>query len=94
MELTKSLAGKVAVVTGSSRGIGKAIAIGLGSAGAKVIVNYNRSATQAEEVVAQIKAAGVTHVLPQEVLLSGLTQVRACEAHTGPARRLLPHERS
>ena len=58
MNLTESLAGKVAIVTGSSRGIGKAIAIGLGSAGAKVVVNYNRSASQAEEVVSQIKAVG------------------------------------
>jgi len=49
---------KVAVVTGGSRGIGRAIALALGSQGAKVIVNYNSSADAANEVVEQIKAAG------------------------------------
>ena len=58
MDLTKSIAGKVAVVTGSSRGIGKAIALALGSAGAKVVVNYNQSSAQADEVVRLIKEVG------------------------------------
>jgi len=49
---------KVAVVTGGSRGIGRAIALYLGERGAKVIVNYNSSADAANEVVAQIQAAG------------------------------------
>lgn len=49
---------KVAVVTGGSRGIGRAIALYLGQQGAKVIVNYNSSADAANEVVEQIKAAG------------------------------------
>jgi 3-oxoacyl-[acyl-carrier protein] reductase len=42
---------KIAIVTGGSRGIGRAIAIALGRAGAKVIVNYRNSADKAEEVV-------------------------------------------
>lgn len=50
--------GKVAVVTGGGRGIGKAIALALGKAGCKVVVNYSASAAAAEEVVAQIKQAG------------------------------------
>lgn len=50
--------GKVCVVTGASRGIGKAIALKLGSEGAKVVVNYASSADAAEEVAAAIKASG------------------------------------
>ena len=49
---------KVAVVTGASRGIGKAIAMELARTGALVIVNYNGSREKAEEVKAQIEAEG------------------------------------
>jgi len=52
------LTDRVAVVTGSSRGIGRAIAIKLASLGAKVIVNYNSGADAANEVVTEITAAG------------------------------------
>ncbi len=52
------LDGKVAIVTGSSRGIGRAIALKLASLGAKVVVNYNRGAQAAQEVVEEIKAQG------------------------------------
>jgi 3-oxoacyl-[acyl-carrier protein] reductase len=52
------LNGKVAIVTGASRGIGRAIAVVLAGEGAKVVVNYNSSAEAAEEVVSQIEAAG------------------------------------
>lgn len=52
------LAGKVAVVTGASRGIGQHIAQDLAHHGAKVIINYNASAEAAEAVVAGIKEAG------------------------------------
>ena len=53
-----NLQGKVALVTGASRGIGKAIAVELGKRGAKVIVNYSKSAEGANEAVEAIKAAG------------------------------------
>lgn len=52
------LTGKVAVVTGASRGIGRQIAKTMAREGATVIVNYNGSAAKAEEVVAEITEAG------------------------------------
>ena len=52
------LEGKIALVTGASRGIGRQIALTLGAKGAAVIVNYNGSAQKAEEVVKEIEAAG------------------------------------
>ena len=52
------LQGKIAVVTGSSRGIGAAIAKELAAQGATVIINHRDSATQAEAVTAEIIAAG------------------------------------
>jgi 3-oxoacyl-[acyl-carrier protein] reductase len=53
-----SLEGRVAVVTGASRGIGRAIALELSRRGAAVVVNYNQSAEAAREVVSQILAEG------------------------------------
>ena len=52
------LTGKVAVVTGASKGIGAAIAKALGAQGAAVVVNYASSRSGAEAVVAEIVAAG------------------------------------
>ncbi len=54
----KELSGKVALVTGASRGIGRAIALKLGSLGAIVLVNYNGSADRAREVAEQIEGLG------------------------------------
>jgi len=61
-EQTGELAGKVALVTGASRGIGRAIAVALGSRGAKVIVNYAANEAAAGEAVAAVQAAGGTAV--------------------------------
>ncbi|MGQ9682923.1 MAG: 3-oxoacyl-[acyl-carrier-protein] reductase [Anaerolineae bacterium] len=52
------LTGRVAVVTGASRGIGKAIAVRLAAQGAAVVVNYRADAAGAAEVVEEIGAAG------------------------------------
>jgi tetrahydroxynaphthalene reductase len=52
------LDGKVAIVTGSGRGIGSAIAVELGRCGAKVVVNYAKSSAPAEKIVAEIKSFG------------------------------------
>jgi len=56
--MDRLLENKVAVVTGASRGIGRAIALELARRGACVVVNYHRSADAAAEVVAAIEATG------------------------------------
>jgi 3-oxoacyl-[acyl-carrier protein] reductase len=53
-----SLANKTALVTGASRGMGRATALELAAAGARVIVHYGRNADEAKAVVDQIRAAG------------------------------------
>ncbi len=52
------LTGKVALVTGASRGIGRAIALGLAEAGADVVVNYKENKAKAEEVAQKIESMG------------------------------------
>lgn len=52
------LSGKVALVTGSGRGIGRAIALRLAQSGADVVINYHRNAAPAEEVASQIRDLG------------------------------------
>src|SRR5260370_29372136 len=53
-----NLSGKTALVTGSSRGIGRASALALAAAGAQVLVHYGRGATEADGVVGEIRKAG------------------------------------
>jgi NAD(P)-dependent dehydrogenase (short-subunit alcohol dehydrogenase family) len=53
-----TLTGKTALVTGASRGIGRASALALAKAGARVLVHYSSGATEAAAVVAEIRAAG------------------------------------
>jgi NAD(P)-dependent dehydrogenase (short-subunit alcohol dehydrogenase family) len=53
-----ALVGRTALVTGGSRGVGRAIAVRLAAGGAAVAVNYRRDADAAEEVVAEIEKAG------------------------------------
>lgn len=52
------LAGKVALVTGGSRGIGAAVAVRLAEEGADVVLTYEQAADRAAEVVARIESAG------------------------------------
>ena len=56
--LNINLSGKVAVVTGASLGIGRATALALGRAGAKVVINYRSHQEQAEEAVRAVKETG------------------------------------
>ena len=58
MNELKPLDGKIAIVTGASRGIGRVIALELGGQGATTIVNYYSSEAAAQEVVAEIREAG------------------------------------
>jgi len=56
----RELEGKIALVTGGSRGIGRAIGVALGRQGAKVILNYTANEAAAAEAVAAVAAAGGT----------------------------------
>ncbi|KAL9689024.1 hypothetical protein QQ045_033453 [Rhodiola kirilowii] len=57
-EVKPAVEAPVVIVTGASRGIGKAVALALGKSGCKVLVNYARSAKEAEDVCKEIEAAG------------------------------------
>jgi 3-oxoacyl-[acyl-carrier protein] reductase len=61
--MARELDGKVALVTGASRGIGRAVAVALGARGAKVIINYVSNEGAAAEAVAAVAAAGGNAVL-------------------------------
>ena len=69
------LNGKVAVVTGASRGIGRAIALRLAAEGATVVVNYNGSQARAEEVKKEIEENGGT----AEIRQCNVSDYHACE---------------
>ena len=53
-----TLSGKTTLVTGASRGMGRASALALAAAGAQVLVHYGRGANEADSVVAEIPKAG------------------------------------
>ena len=63
------LSGKVAIVTGASRGIGRATALALASEGANIVVNYASSGAAAEAVVAAIETMGAGQEGPQAIAL-------------------------
>jgi 3-oxoacyl-[acyl-carrier protein] reductase len=68
------LQGKVAVITGASRGIGRAIALELATQGANVVVNYATSSVAADNLVAEITAAGGS-AFPLQADVSKIDQV-------------------
>ncbi|MBE6073732.1 MAG: 3-oxoacyl-[acyl-carrier-protein] reductase [Selenomonas ruminantium] len=73
------LDGKVALVTGASRGIGRAIAIRLASEGAKVAINYAGNTAKAEEVKAEIEKNGGEAILVQ----ADISSTEAVDAMVG-----------
>src|SRR5690349_288419 len=75
------LAGKVAIVTGASKGIGAGIAKGLAAEGAAVVVNYCSSREGAERVVNAIEAAG-GRALAYRADLAKSEEIRAMFAET------------
>jgi 3-oxoacyl-[acyl-carrier protein] reductase len=74
--VSHNLDGKIALVTGASRGIGAATARLLASSGAHVAINYARSADRAEKVLAEIRAAGGT----AELFPADIADPRAIQA--------------
>jgi NAD(P)-dependent dehydrogenase (short-subunit alcohol dehydrogenase family) len=94
------LAGRVALVTGGSRGVGRAIALRLAADGAAVAVNYRRDDAAAHETVAAIEAAGGRAVACQaaigddqavtamaEAIRSGLGEIDILVSNAGTASR-------
>ena len=76
----KCLAGKTAIVTGSSRGIGRGIAIRFAQEGANVVVNYAGSLSAGEETLAEVIAAGARGVLLQADVSSAPEVIGLVEA--------------
>jgi len=65
MELVGSLKGRVALVTGAARGIGRAVSLELANRGANVALNYHASREKAEELAAEIRQTGAECLLVQ-----------------------------
>ena len=89
-----SLQGRVALVTGNSTGLGKAIGLALGQAGAKVPVNYANNAQRARQAVEEYRQAGIETLLVQADVTTeaGVDKLyRETEAKLGPADVLVPN---
>jgi len=82
---SKKLAGKVAVVTGASKGIGAAIANALGAEGAAVVVNYSSSKAEGEKVAKEIATLGSKAVAVQ----ANLSQPEEVESLFAQAKKAL-----
>jgi 3-oxoacyl-[acyl-carrier protein] reductase len=73
-----SLAGHVALVTGSSKGLGKAMAMALGAAGAKVCINYAHGQAKAEQTFAEFEQRGYEGMLAQADVTDQAAVDRMC----------------
>jgi len=70
-----SLAGKVAVITGASKGIGKATALALATRGASIVVNYSSDSSAADAVVDSIGAQNAVAIKADVSTISGVEQL-------------------
>src|SRR5271157_6639699 len=74
--IDRKLFGQKALVTGASSGIGKSVAIGLGHAGADVVVNYIRGEDQAQAIVEEVKLCGGNRAYAHRADISKEDEVR------------------
>src|SRR5260221_210591 len=77
-----TLTGKTALVTGASRGMGRASALALAAAGAQVLVHYGRGANEADGVVAEIRKAGAR----ADAIATDLAAADGASKRAGPHR--------
>jgi 3-oxoacyl-[acyl-carrier protein] reductase len=89
-----SLQGRVALVTGSTTGLGRAIALALGQAGARVALNYANNTARAEKALAEFRAAGCEGALFRADVTSETEVpklIAAIEDELGPVDILVPN---
>lgn len=92
--MTKTLEGHIALVTGSSTGLGQGIALSLGSAGAKVVMNYCHNQARAERALDEARRLGIDAIMVRADVTSeaGVDQMfREAEAKFGPPDIIVPN---
>ena len=92
--MTTSLNGRIAIVTGSSTGLGQGIALALGRAGAKVVMNYFNNEARANAALQAVRQAGIEAIMVRADVTSeaGIDALyREAEAHFGQPDILVPN---